>query len=64
MVMQVQSRFSLMICEVLSQRESGDICILYGFPCEVDFSRHKSQNPTHIESACDSEITSEKIHIA
>ena len=27
------------------------ICILYGFPCEIDFSHHKSQNP--IQVACD-----------
>ena len=26
-------------------------CILYGFPCEKDFSHHKSPNPTRV--ACD-----------
>ena len=27
------------------------ICILHGFPCEMDFSHHESRNPTRV--ACD-----------
>ena len=30
------------VSEALSER----ICILCGFPCEMDFSHHKSPNPT------------------
>ena len=30
------------------------ICILYGFPCEMDFSHHESPNPTQV--ACDRRV--------
>ena len=35
------------------------ICILHGFPCKMDFSQHKSPNPTsgHFRRGCDSEIS-------
>ena len=26
------------------------ICILYGFPCEMDFSHHESPNPARFDS--------------
>ena len=28
--------------------EMDQICILYGFPCEMDFSHHESPNPVRI----------------
>ena len=31
--------------------KSKKICILHGFPCEMDFSHHESPNPTRV--ACD-----------
>ena len=34
------------------------ICILYGFPCEMDFSHHESPNPARV--AWDSETSGEK----
>ena len=41
------------------------ICILYGFPCEMDFSHHESPNPTRVAKrrGWDSETSGEKIHL-
>ena len=41
------------------------ICILYGFPCEMDFSHHESPNSTRVAKrrGWDSETSGEKIHL-